>query len=281
MNCIENILKNITVTTTAHRTLCNHVDNGILSAGLIYKNVSSGKEQHTFTYYGGLLILRGTGRYFDENGYEKALYPGCFVQRLPGVRHTTIVDEDWVEVYVCIGRTLFEALAELGLADNQKPVLEVGLFEHITDKFVLLLNGLKTCSQENLNQMMVLAQSLIVSLTAMDKNNNDKGMKTAMQVCDLLSQNLSSKRTIREILEQNGYGYEKTRKLFKEKMNISPGEYRISRRLDLAKEYLISKDMTIEEIADALGYCDPFVFSKQFAKKYKLAPSKYRKLFTT
>ena len=77
-----------------------------------------------------------------------------------------------------------------------------------------------------------------------------------------------------------------------EKYNISTGhlsslikretgqtytEHIIRRRIQKAKVLLEKGNMSVNEIAEAVGYSDYFYFTKLFTKTVGLSPSKYRR----
>lgn len=64
---------------------------------------------------------------------------------------------------------------------------------------------------------------------------------------------------------------------FKRALGISPGQYIYYIRMNRARGYLHTNKYTIQQIAEKLGYPDPFTFSKAFKKYYKVAPSKFAK----
>ena len=74
-----------------------------------------------------------------------------------------------------------------------------------------------------------------------------------------------------------GLSYERIRKLFMKQIGVSPHAYRIRRRLDRACELLREGKASVSEIAERLGYADPFTFSRQFTKERGTSPSAYRK----
>ncbi len=67
------------------------------------------------------------------------------------------------------------------------------------------------------------------------------------------------------------------RKLFKEYAGKSPAEYRLDKRIEKAKEYLLKSDLSVSEIAFALSFTDTAYFCKQFKARTKLSPLQYRK----
>ncbi len=64
--------------------------------------------------------------------------------------------------------------------------------------------------------------------------------------------------------------------LFKSVTGRAPVEFFICLRMQRARALLISSNLTIKEIAAALGYDDPLYFSRRFKGVIGVAPRKYR-----
>lgn len=69
--------------------------------------------------------------------------------------------------------------------------------------------------------------------------------------------------------------------LFRTTVGVSPMEYLRRHRLDRAKLMLEETDLSISDIAEAVGYRDAFHFSRTFRRVEGLAPSRYRALRLT
>ncbi len=66
--------------------------------------------------------------------------------------------------------------------------------------------------------------------------------------------------------------------LIKKKLGLSFSEYITARRMKTARELLADENLSIDAIAEAVGYHDYFYFTKVFKKSQGISPSKYRKL---
>ena len=64
---------------------------------------------------------------------------------------------------------------------------------------------------------------------------------------------------------------------FRKWSGISPVEYRNRLRLSNAQSLLRCTDMQIKEIADTVGFEDPFYFCRVFSESFGLSPQAYRK----
>lgn len=65
-------------------------------------------------------------------------------------------------------------------------------------------------------------------------------------------------------------------RIFKKEFGITMQDYLITKRLHEAKK-LLKAGFNVTQTAFAVGYKDPFVFSKAFKKKYGVAPKELRK----
>lgn len=66
-------------------------------------------------------------------------------------------------------------------------------------------------------------------------------------------------------------------RLFKEKTGLSPSEYLRRVRIERAKMYLVSTDMSVDGIAEAVGFCNASYFIKVFRAVTSNTPAEYRK----
>ena len=68
------------------------------------------------------------------------------------------------------------------------------------------------------------------------------------------------------------------RRLFLNVFGISPKEYIIQKRIEYAKDLLLSGDFSVSEIGRMCGYIEPCHFSREFSKRVGTPPNRYGKL---
>ena len=66
-------------------------------------------------------------------------------------------------------------------------------------------------------------------------------------------------------------------KLFFESKGVSPRDYFLRLKIDLAKELLRSERLSVGEVALTVGYADPYHFSKIFKQKTGRTPTEYKR----
>ena len=54
-------------------------------------------------------------------------------------------------------------------------------------------------------------------------------------------------------------------------------QYRIGKKMELAKRLLVSTTQTVKEISFQLGYCDQFYFSSEFRRVTGMSPRETRR----
>ena len=83
---------------------------------------------------------------------------------------------------------------------------------------------------------------------------------------------------ISTLAEKVGLNEFKLKVGFRELFKTSPYKYLIHLRLEQAKTLLEDTDLTINEIADSVGFKSYNGFSTTFKKVYKISPTHYRKM---
>ncbi len=68
------------------------------------------------------------------------------------------------------------------------------------------------------------------------------------------------------------------RENFNDVYGVSPKRFLINVRINAAKQLLLESSMPVAEIAEKVGFCDAFYFSRCFSKVCGCSPSEYRKI---
>lgn len=99
-------------------------------------------------------------------------------------------------------------------------------------------------------------------------------------VCDYINNNYHENLN-REVLGRIVYlNPDYVARVFKNKMGISPGNYIIKKRLEVAKDLLVHTNLPINLIAEKVGYNNYSYFIKLFGRETGYTPLAYRKQFT-
>ena len=223
-------------------------------------------------------VLRGQGVYREAGGRSHRLTAGTAFQRLPGRRHSTIFDptSDYAELFVVLDHTTALQLMGLGLIQNTE-VFAVGWRLGVIDGFRVLRQSLErpeielpTC------EALLLVIQFLTSMYGLARHvgSGDSWGRLIRQACVLLERNLDQRLDLAEVAEGLGVSYPTFRRRFREAMSVSPGAYRVRRRLEQARYLLLEK--SVRQVADDLGYSDPFTFSAQFKAHFGQSPRHFQ-----
>ncbi|MDD3887088.1 MAG: AraC family transcriptional regulator, partial [Victivallaceae bacterium] len=74
-----------------------------------------------------------------------------------------------------------------------------------------------------------------------------------------------------EVARSLGISRSRLDRLFREKLQQSPLEYRIRKKMERAA-YLLGTALSVKEVAFLLGYCNQFHFSNEFKRFHGVSP---------
>ena len=226
-----------------------------------------------------VIVLRGEGVLYDENGAKFNIQAGMCFKRIPGKAETLSIKDGsrWVEFFIEIGPALYQALRLMRIIES-KPLCEnIELDADFFHELMSLKEQFKNIDERALPLVVGdFAKILTACQQRCSHYGETKGVELVDAACNFLSRDFDKNCNIKEFCRKEGIGYENFRKLFKNKIGISPWQYRIRRRLDLACALLRDPGMQINEISSELGYSSAYDFSAQFKKYFNVSPANYR-----
>nr|MBA3845367.1 AraC family ligand binding domain-containing protein [Planctomycetota bacterium] len=140
--------------TTVHvwRTF-GRADSGVLRYGFMHKDgVRDDAVNTVHPHYGVGYVLRGSGVYHDAAGKSWPMAPGTVFQRIPGRRHSTILDPTsrWAECYLGFGAELARSLIEADVIDPDRPVIGRALDLQLAERVLSGLVSLRVAGAADL-----------------------------------------------------------------------------------------------------------------------------------
>jgi AraC-like DNA-binding protein len=108
------------------------------------------------------------------------------------------------------------------------------------------------------------------------KTPHDKLEKTFLEVRRVLHHDFRDIQTIKELSVKTGYTAEHIGRLFRQFEGTGAYEYLLRLKMNTAADELTTTDASIGEIAQKLGFDDPYSFSRAFKRTMGKSPSRYR-----
>lgn len=120
---------------------------------------------------------------------------------------------------------------------------------------------------------LILEQS---SHLAVAEGTKFASMKTYRICRKYIDENFSTILLPSEVAVQCGINVRYMSRLFKRYANITPHEYIMRLKLNKAANLLLISSMPVSDIAEMIGFVDPYHFSRNFKKFHGLSPRYYR-----
>ncbi|MFB9756363.1 helix-turn-helix domain-containing protein [Paenibacillus hodogayensis] len=111
-------------------------------------------------------------------------------------------------------------------------------------------------------------------------SSDEAGCSTAdpvmVQAAAMLQQRAFEPFELREIASALQLSPARFTQKFKQQFSVTPNQYLVSYRLKRAKSLLMETKLTMNQIAECIGYQDGYYVSKMFRKYFNVTPSMYR-----
>ena len=224
----------------------------ISGAGYLRLRSGGRKESEIYTLRPGYLYLIPNGLsydYFCEDRLEKVYF------------HINVSLQNGLELfYGCrnyyelqIGMETIDRLKQWITSDRQEDYFHMqGEIYHAVAYFVKVA-GLETKVNKNYSEMVARLFTLLPKL----KNSV----------------------SVREMAEMMNVSESTLAKHFKRETGMSIGDYREQLMMGRARQLLALGKLSVGEIAEELGYCDQFYFSRYFKGRNGMTPSAYKQRY--
>lgn len=122
-----------------------------------------------------------------------------------------------------------------------------------------------------------LVGELIIELLRYDEfTTSEPSVDKVIYAKNYIDENVSQKISVDLLADLVGYSYDRFRHLFKEEYGLSPMQYVMSKRFELAKRLLKQTDLSISAVSNESGFSIDTQFCSLFKKATGLSPRRYR-----
>lgn len=96
-------------------------------------------------------------------------------------------------------------------------------------------------------------------------------------ILQYIEKNLHEKISVTNLQKKMNMSRSDFATTFKNRLGTSPKQYILTRKFSLAKQLLVTTNLSIKEIAERCGYPDEFFFSRLFKRNFYISPRDFRK----
>jgi AraC-like DNA-binding protein len=231
--------------------------------------------------YALILVLDGKAFYKDSTGQRFNLDPGDAVIVTPELAHAygSRNDHAWGQIYVVFDGPQFDMLQQSSSFRAHQPVWHLGPFAYWQRQLEELLNSPRTGHAMSSLQAVSRFAQLLVEVASVDAEGKDDQKNDWFEESLRILGEPEEDRWVspQQAAKRLGISYESFRKSFSTRTGQPPGKFQQQRRIDLACASIYRGRENFKEMAERLGFCDVYHFSKVFRKVAGMPPSAYRR----
>lgn len=221
----------------------------------------------------------------DEKALESAnisredrelIYQALSLNRKEQVIHLyQILSDKWKRenysqaIYVENTRYIFSMIAN-NILDMQKADIEEDALKQIS-----IISAVSKNAEDFTEQVSNLIEEIYDGMKKQDGDNQIE--KVVELLWDHIHQHFMEEIDVNEFAKKYGYHPVYMITQFSKLKGISPTKLIIQKKMTLARQLLNDTDMTLKNIASAIGYNDVSYFSRTFKEHEGVSPSAYRK----
>ena len=227
-------------------------------------------------------VLEGGGRYQLSGQKPHPCQKGDLLVIFPDIAHAYGPDPGgrWDEVYIVFEGEIFDLWRRYGILSPDRPILrlpELSRHARRLKEIASLSRGSDPSRQ--LDQICKLQSFLASALAAQTGSTGNTGFRTwpdwVISAVQQMESNISA--PVETIARAAGLSYESFRKKFRTITGDSPSHYRTRIAVDQARKLIYEQRLTNKELAEKLGFCDEFHFSRRFQQITGQRPKEFRR----
>ena len=254
---------------------------GIKLAGTIRSSHGVGRpEKRDLGSYALVYLLAGSGEYQDSAGLCQRVRGGDLIWLFPGLAHSygPEANERWEEIYLVFDGPFADLWREQKILNPDRPIWRLEPMDFWYGRLkTVALASVSTGWEDEFHQLTQF-QGLVADmlLASRDATENVADRQWLTPACGYLQTAGPSSPSLEEVARMVGLSYESFRKKFARQMGVAPAKYRQARVIERACGLLMQRSLSHKKIAEQLGFCDEFHFSKTFRQFKGFSPHVFR-----
>lgn len=231
-----------------------------------------------------LYIAAGQGHFFI-NGQERVVSAGNIIVYLPGQPQEYVYfKDDKTDVYwVHFTGSDVEKIIDYYNIRLSENIIYIGTSPDYQWLFGQIIQEMQLCRPrfEELISLLLRNIFILISRNLIKANRADNSLENEVELAmHYFRENYRSEINVEDYALTRGMSASNFYRVFKQISGSTPLQFILKLRLSNAQNLLENSNLTIAEIASAVGYENPLYFSRIFHKHIGVSPSEYRKMRT-
>ena len=231
-----------------------------------------------------LYIAAGQGHFFI-NGQERVVSAGNIIVYLPGQPQEYVYyKDDKTDVYwVHFTGSDVERIIDYYNIRLSENIIYIGTSPDYQWLFGQIIQEMQLCRPrfEELISLLLRNIFILISRNLIGANRADNSLENEVELAmHYFRENYRSEVNVEDYALSRGMSASNFYRVFKQISGSTPLQFILKLRLSNAQNLLENSNLTIAEIASAVGYENPLYFSRLFHKHIGVSPSEYRKMRT-
>ncbi len=223
-------------------------------------------------------IMSGEGTFtVDTRTYK--LRAGQFFIIYPSQAVSYYADEYDPWEYAWVGFNGIEAERLLQMTDfsRENPIISYNdntkLREHLLD--IYNSSGSAAFNESKMTGYLYLFLSSLISMSETSKRSSYGNPAYIEKALRFIQYNYSNDISVEDIATSVGLSRSHLHRIFVQNLSVSPNEFLTKFRINKACSLLKNSELSINSIANSVGFSDPLYFSRVFKKVKGTPPSQY------
>jgi AraC-like DNA-binding protein len=252
----------------------------VVISGALHKTETQGRRE--LDYFGMVLVTSGRGWFEDARTPREPVSAGDLFFLYPGVWHSYGPDAGgcWDEIFLVFSGEIPRVWQKAGWLPERPPLLSLGdaavwarKIEAVPGKRMPW--DAKSCCEEICRLQQLLSEVLAFRESSQPRQEGDR--RWAGEVDRLLEKQLRQPPDWDALAARLGMGYEAFRKRFSRVFGVPPVKHLTRLRINRCCDMLAHPSASNRMVAEALGFCDEYYFSRCFKRMVGMTPREFRR----